>query len=159
MLDKQPSKKATALFTTITNYEYYDTLLTDAHDDGTTNWTINKAARPGDTVLLYVCAPVSAIVAVARVSSIPELCEDPQSAWFDKHFADMHDLQLLTLQVGRHNLLEDLPSWRYWKQPRNSIRVPDEFVPTMLYAIDTWQTSNEPHLWLPADFQRRASVD
>ncbi len=151
------SNKATALYTSITNYEYYDTLRADAHDDATTNWTINKAARRGDTVLLYVCAPVSAIVATARVSSTPELCDNPQDPWFGKHFADMDNLRLLNLQIGRHNLLEDVPSWRYWKQPRNSIRVPDEFLPTMLYAIDMWQIDNEPHLHPPTNFMKRNS--
>jgi len=94
-----------------------------------------------------------------KVATVPELCEDPQSAWFGKHFADMQDLRLLTLQIGRHNLLEDLPSWRYWKQPRNSIRVPDEFVAAMLYAIHAWQIDNEPHLHLPANFKRPKSID
>jgi len=146
-----------AIFTTITNYDYYETLRIDAIEDAVTNWTINKNAKPGDIVLLYVCAPVSAVVATARVATIPALCEDPQSAWFRKHFSDMDDLRLLALQIGRHNLLEDLPSWRYWKQPRNSVRVPDEFVPVMLYAIDMWQIDNEPHLRLPMHFKKRDS--
>jgi addiction module HigA family antidote len=56
-------------FTTITNVGYYYSIIEDAQT-GETVWTINKNARSGDTVLLYVCAPVSAIVATATVSEL-----------------------------------------------------------------------------------------
>jgi hypothetical protein len=49
-------------FTTISNQEFHDILLEDAVA-GKTNWTVSKYCRPGDRILLYICAPVSAIVA------------------------------------------------------------------------------------------------
>lgn len=110
-------------FTTITNVGYYYSLIEDAKT-GETVWTINKNARSGDTVLLYVCAPVSAIVATAIVSDNPFIDNDINSEFFGSYFAEMENLSLLGEKLTRHNLREIFPNWGYWKQPRNSVEVP-----------------------------------
>lgn len=117
-------------FTTITNVAYFHSIEADSVV-GETLWTINKNARPGDTVLLYVCAPVSAIVATAIVSDMPYLDEDVNSEFFGSYFAEMENLKLLDVKVTRHQLRQEFPDWRYWTQPRNSVRVPDEYLPKL----------------------------
>jgi hypothetical protein len=75
-------------YTAISNREYYEVLKEDA-ETGETSWTINKECRPGDLVLLYICRPVSAIVATAVVITVPEKDEDQNSVWFGQWFAEM----------------------------------------------------------------------
>jgi hypothetical protein len=71
-----------SVFTTITNIEYYQSLIDDAVE-GETVWSINKNAKVGDLVLLYVCAPISAIVAFASISDEPFLEENINSEFFN----------------------------------------------------------------------------
>ena len=102
-----------ALFTTITNVGYYETIREDAQETAT-NWTISRHARPGDDVLLY---------------------DDPGSEWLGSYFADMHSLRMLDRPIKRTDLRVAFPDWRYWKQPRSSVRVPDEYVEPLRTAI------------------------
>jgi hypothetical protein len=115
-----------AIFTTITNVGYYETIREDSAS-GETEWTINKNARPGDMVLLYVCAPVSAIVAKAIISEEPYLNEDLNSEFLGLYFAEMSGLKMLEKPLTRKELIWEFPHWRYWTQPRNSIQVPKVF--------------------------------
>jgi hypothetical protein len=114
-------------YTTVSNQEYYEVLFEDAQT-GETSWTVNRNARAGDRILLYICAPVSAIVATAVVVTEPEKDEDPNSVWFDHWFADMEELRMLPEPITRQMLLEKFPDWGYWTQPRNSVRVPEEYL-------------------------------
>jgi hypothetical protein len=113
-------------FTTITNVAYYETLKADA-GEGDTNWTINRHAKRGGQVLLYVCAPVSAIVAVAEVSDSPEREDDPTSEFIGLYFSNMHGLRMLAEPITRNMLLAAFPAWGYWKQPRTGVKVPVEY--------------------------------
>lgn len=113
-------------WTTITNVGYYETIREDA-GEGETNWTVSQHARRGDKVFLYVCAPVSAIVATAIVSEMPAREDDPGSIWCGLYFADMHNLCMLENPITRADLLLKFPDWRYWKQPRSGIQVPKEY--------------------------------
>lgn len=117
-------------FTTITNIAYYETLIEDA-GEGETNWTINRNARRGDRVLLYVCAPVSAIVAIAEVSDTPVQETNPSSEWRGLYFSNMHGLRMLEKPITRAKLLVAFSTWGYWKQPRTGVQVPAEFIPTL----------------------------
>ena len=129
----RPKKRAA--FVTPTNHQYYQTIIDDA-GECQTNWTLSRHARPGDFILLYVCAPVSAIVAVGVVASKPEEITDPQNPWFGLWQADIEQLELLDIPLLRSFLLEELPDWKYFRMPRNSVRVPDEFFkPLMILVI------------------------
>lgn len=114
------------IYTTITNIDFYQTLIKDSFT-GKTEWTINKNAKPGDIVLLYVCSPKSAIVATAIVADIPYQELDLNSMWFRGWFAEMENLKMLNHAISRKELLNYFPDWGYWKQPRNSIAVPKHF--------------------------------
>jgi hypothetical protein len=120
------TNKPRALFTTITNAAFYEVLREDA-ESHQTNWTVNRHAKPGDEVLLYVCAPVSAVVAIGVIETVPELCEDPGSEWFGSYFADIHSLVMLEVPLTRTFLCAEFPTWRYWKQPRLSCLVRPEY--------------------------------
>lgn len=117
-------------YTTVTNPTFYDTLRADAAQ-GETNWTINPHARRGDTVLLYVCAPIMAIVATATLSTDAELLDDISSDFFGAFVADMHGLRLLEKPLTRAEMMRRLPEWGWPRQPRQSVRVPEEFRPQL----------------------------
>lgn len=117
-------------YSTVTNIGYYQAILDDSLE-GETTWTINRHARPGDRVLLYVCAPVSAFVAVAEVSAAPVLEDDPHSEFRGKYFAEMHGLRLLETPLKRADLLALLPDYKYLKQPRQSVEIPPRIVDTL----------------------------
>jgi hypothetical protein len=113
-------------FTTITNAVFYYTLVEDAQA-GETDWSINKNAKVGDQVLLYVCAPISAIVASALISDDVYLDEDINSPWYGTYFAQMNNLKMLDVKITRFQLRQMFPDWGYWKQPRNSVLVQPEY--------------------------------
>lgn len=123
-------------FTTITGADFYGTLFDDA-DDGSTEWSINKTARSGDVVLFYVCRPISAIVAVATVIETPYLDDDVTSCWYGKYFAEMENLRMLLEPIERNFLLKEFPTWHYWKQPRNSIQISQEFLPQIIELLNS----------------------
>jgi hypothetical protein len=115
-----------AIYTTVSNSDFYETIRADAAQ-GETNWTVSRHAHIGDWVLLYVTAPISAIVAWAIVATEPEHVADPSSPWHNSYMADMHSLTMLAEPIKRGHWLTYFPEWRYWKQPRNSVRVPKEY--------------------------------
>lgn len=123
------------IYTTITNIAYYQALVEDAAD-GETCWSINKNAKPGDLVLLYVCAPISAVAATAVIADEPFLEESINSEFFGTWFAEMNDLALLKFPLERRWLVERFPAWGYWKQPRSSIAVPQAFEPELRRLIE-----------------------
>ena len=116
-----------SLHITVSNAEFYEALREDAEEE-LTNWTVNRHCRPGNTMLLYICSPISAIVAVATVSDLPELNDGPSSPWFGQWMVDMEALRMLKEPISRQALLTTFPDWGYWRQPRNSIAVPEMHV-------------------------------
>jgi hypothetical protein len=128
-------KKAT--FITVSHADYLGTLLEDASAGGESNWTLSRHARPGDRVLLYLKAPVSAIVAWGRVSSIPIRLDDPSEPWHGHFCADLEALAMTPARVTRESLRAAFPEWRYWKQPRQSVRVPAGYEPLLLKMVES----------------------
>ena len=104
-------------YTTISNKEFYEVLQEDAAA-GETNWTVSKHCRPGDRILLYICAPISAIVAVGILASDPTEDTDPTSIWFGHWLADITELRMLAEPLKRQNLIDEFPTWGYWRQAR-----------------------------------------
>jgi hypothetical protein len=117
-------------YTTISNQEFHNVLLEDA-TVGDTNWMVSKHCRSGDRILLYICAPVSAIVATGILAGQPEEDSDPSSIWFGHWLAHITELEVLTEPLTRQSLILNFPTWGYWRQPRNSVRVPDEYLPRL----------------------------
>lgn len=131
--------------TTLTNIEYYETLHKDAQK-GETCWTVNRHVKRGDKVLLYVCSPVCAIVATAAASNDAELIEgELHNEWNGHYRVDMHNLQMLDEPLPRKRLTELFPEWGYWKQPRNSVEVPMQYVDALAALLNNTgqETGNE----------------
>lgn len=122
------------LYITVTNPDFYGRLRENPGLN-LIDWTINRHARRGDEVALYVIKPVCAVVAVATLATQPERCGDIKSPWYGHHFVDVHSLRMLKEPVSRDKLLLRLPRWGYPKQMRGSIRVPDEIEPALRMMI------------------------
>lgn len=118
------------IYVTPSNAEFYEILQEDAAA-GETNWTVNKNCRPGDVIALYICAPVSAIVATALIAAPPEKDEDAKSPWLGKYLADMENLQMLDEPLERIFLMKKFTGWKYFSQPRNAVKVPDDIAPAL----------------------------
>jgi hypothetical protein len=123
-----PLSRQLKMSVTPSNKEYYATVQNDARTEQSTSWTVNKQCRPGDIVLLYVCAPISSVVAYGTIVSIPTVCNDASNPWFGHHFADIEELRLLKIPIERKRMRQQFYDWRYWKQPRQPILVPTQYV-------------------------------
>lgn len=129
------SMSETPIFITPTNEAYHRTLIEDARE-GETNWTISRHAKPGNLILLYVCSPVSAVVAVGTVASQPVAITDPQDPFLGLWRADITELRLMDNNwLPRNLLLRELPDWRYLRMPRNSIQVPAQFAAKLYHLV------------------------
>jgi len=117
-----------ATWITPSNASYYKSLVEDC-ESGETLWSISKHACCGDRVLLYICAPVMAIVATATLTADPQLLDAPENEWHETYMAEMGGLRLLETPIPRSLMMQTFPAWRYWIQPHKSSRVRDEFVP------------------------------
>lgn len=124
---------------TVTNAGYVETLREDARAGGESNWSMTRHARPGDRLLLYAKAPVQGIVAEAFVGSTPVLDEDPSSEWRGQYFADVYGLTVFRTFLPRLEMRSRFYSWRYWKQPRQSVLVPEEFADELLELIGRYR--------------------
>jgi hypothetical protein len=67
-------------------------------------------------------------VAIATVATDAEIVDDLSSEWFLHFMADMHSLRMFDKPITRSSLIERFPDWGYWKQPRNSVRVPQQYL-------------------------------
>lgn len=116
-----------ATWITPSNAIYYEDLVEDCAS-GETLWSISKHAQCGDRVLLYICAPVMAIVAAATLMADPQLLDAPENEWHGTYMAAMGGLRLLETPISRRLLMQTFPGWRYWLQPHRPSKVRDEFV-------------------------------
>ena len=126
--ERATATRCRATWITPSNPIYYESLVEDCAS-GETLWSISKHAQCGDRVLLYICAPVMAIVAAATLTADPQLLDAPENEWHGTYMAAMGGLRLLGTPISRALLMQTFPSWRYWIQPHRSSRVRDEFVP------------------------------
>ena len=101
--------------------------LEDAADaDGEVTWTINRHARPGDQVILYLKLPLASFVATGSVESEPELEDDGE---YEGHYmADIDLVRMLPAPVHIRDVRKAFPAWGWLQQPRRSTRVPDDIV-------------------------------
>lgn len=121
------------IFITVSNPGFYQSLVKEP-SLFQSNWTITSKARPGDRVLLYITAPISAIVASATISTEPEKDDEPQSPWRGHYISDIEDILIFIRPITRDDLRRCFGRWGYWKQPRNSVRVPQQYRDKM-YAL------------------------
>jgi|GEM_PF-2406471 len=91
-------------------------------------WNISKSARPGDRVIFYMVAPISAFVASAEVDSVVE-CPEKESKWRDKPCAWLREAKMLPRQVTLTEAKQRLPEWRYLKR-LTAACIPNKNTPT-----------------------------
>lgn len=128
--DSLTTAPSRSTYVTPSNVVYYGALVEDA-EAGHTIWSISRHARCGDRVLLYVCAPVKAIVAVATLASDPEVLDEPANEWNGTYMAAMDGLRLLNAPITRDILMATFPGWGYWTQPHRSARVKEQYLPAL----------------------------
>lgn len=97
-----------------------------ARNDPVDWWTINRSALPGDRVVFYMIAPVSAFVATGVVAEVPWVDNDESSGWPGHYRSEMIDIQMLPRQVSLVEAKEQFPKWAFLHQPRRSSPVPAE---------------------------------
>jgi hypothetical protein len=122
-------------FVTSTSEPYLFNLVEDAQM-GETNWTLSRHAQKGDRLLLYVTAPVMAIVAEAFVSSQPEMILEADHPYRGSYCADLTGLHIFRNWIARDVLLSKLKGWGWPKQPRQCVQVPDAYVKKLLKLVE-----------------------
>jgi|GEM_PF-6067076 len=100
----------------------------DDDDEYETCWTCPKAVKAGDLMLIYLMAPLSAIVGYAYFTGEPYMNNDSASDWFGKTMAAYDNLTMLDphdyLGLGEMRLL--FPEWHWVHRPQGATVVPDK---------------------------------
>lgn len=124
-------------FITVTSQDYLASLEEDA-GEGESNWTLGKNSNPrkGDRLLLYCKAPISGLVAVARIASTPELIEEADHEFRGNYCADINEIRLLGAYVHRETIVAAIPAWGWPKQPRTCVQVPDAYTVKLMELIE-----------------------
>jgi hypothetical protein len=132
-----------SLYITVTNEQYLRVMRETAQrfpiglDVMPLRWTIHRAARPGDTCVLYVKAPVSSVVAVAEVMTRPERCTEAGDPFYGLFYAEVSNLMMLDSWLSRATIILQIPAWGYLKAPRTtSVRVPKDAAPRLMELIE-----------------------
>lgn len=109
---------------------HLEDLKLDIRDHGTTVWTINKDAKRGERVIIYMTSPVSAFVAVGVL--VTDAWPEPQgSEWEGFWMAEVGELSWLPVPATRGELLSRIPAWRYMYSPIRSQVVDPRHVPEL----------------------------
>lgn len=142
-----------ATFVSHGNIEHVDELQKFFEDGDLDLWTVNRNARPGDTVVFYIKAPVSAFVAVGRVHSEP-FEDDGDYGWDGHYMADVSVEHVVDPPLKRTAALEYLPQWKWLKSPQAPARVPDDVEAKLLklFQLSTIEEDNEGELGGGAGF-------
>lgn len=101
-------------------------------------WTVPKTARRGDLALVYLCAPVSAIVGSVEITAEPFYNVDMFPAWKDNWMAEIGRVRYARSrpELGIKGLRELFPDWGWLRYPRGKARIPAEIVPALLKLIN-----------------------
>lgn len=90
-------------------------------------WTCPSAASRGDTMLIYLMRPISAIIASATFSSEPFTNNDLDSEWFGKRMATYIGIKVFDESefVSLFRLRELFPEWYWTTRPQGAVKVPE----------------------------------
>ena len=102
--------------------------LTDGQD--TEEWKVPSGAMVGDLVLVYLMAPVSAIVAHATVLQEPVQANAvPDREWGDGWWAELGCFGMVDPPITNAVLRPSLPSWKWPVAPRGACGFRSENTP------------------------------
>lgn len=123
-----------AVFVSHGNIDHIEELYTLHHDGDRDLWTVNRNAEPGDTIVFYIHAPVSAFVAVGQVHSEP-FEDDGEFGWDGHYMADVSVTHVVDPPLKRTVALRHLPEWRWLRSPQAAARVPENVEERLLELL------------------------
>jgi hypothetical protein len=94
-----------------------------AHERRNTTWSCPKHARVGDQVFNYIVAPVSQVLATARVITKPRPGHEIGSVW--RYVGRIGSIRLLRSPIPLSELKELCPNWAWLRYPRAYAYIPD----------------------------------
>lgn len=107
---------------------YLPTLIEESispPENGEMLWTCPRTVRAGDVMLIYLLAPVSAIVARAEFSGDAFVMDDFDSDWFGKPMASYERVRMFAEPIALHELRLIFPEWHWTHRPQGSVKVPE----------------------------------
>ena len=108
-------------------------------------WTTTSRAADGHTILFYLIAPRSCFVASARIVGAPK--QRTEGQWKGHYVSRYKDVRMLPEPwVSRAALLEELPKWKWIKQPRRSAALDEATAKQLLRIVGGDQRSKRTQL-------------
>lgn len=100
-------------------------------------WTCPSAVNRGDTMLIYLMRPISAIVATATFTSEPIMNNDFDSEWFGKRMAAYIGLKVFDESefISLFRLHELFPQWHWTTRPQGAVKVPENYEKEFLELV------------------------
>ncbi|MBX9791619.1 MAG: hypothetical protein K2Y37_22080 [Pirellulales bacterium] len=114
-------------------------------------WNINKHAKRGDRLIIYVTRPRSAFVASAIVKSEIVTCPDIESEFRKKPCVWIDSLRLLKNELTLALAKDHFPGWGFLRSPISSTVVPKEIVDQLLGQLDGIMVDEASDLAAPAE--------
>lgn len=117
---------------------YQDEILKGNNIEYSPCWTCPSQVRKGDTMLIYLMSPISAIVGKAIFSSEPFLMNDLESEWYGWRMATYEKLEILPEEnfISRLRLNELFPQWYWTRRPQGATQVPDLYSGNLLDLLN-----------------------
>ena len=117
---------------------YEDEILQGNHSDFTPCWTCSSTVTKGDTMLIYLMSPVSAIIGQAVFSSEPFMMNDQDSEWFGYRMATYENLKIMPQEnfISLRRLKELFPEWRWTTRPQGAVKVPETYQADLLSFLN-----------------------
>ena len=109
-------------------------LMEDCFASDVAYWTLHKDAQIGDRILFYITAPISAVVAMGKVSSEPEYQPNPNEHWYKHWLGEVSELEV-TNTTAMRELRQMFPEWKQLFYLRQNARVPGEIVEPLLELL------------------------
>lgn len=111
-----------------------------SHEGAERTWSCPKNARVGDTVLIYIAAPVSEVIATARVTKAP--VEGARLNWKWRYVARIGPISLLKSPISIADLRRLCPKWRWLNYPRAYAYIPPREARTITRRAQQRVTTN-----------------
>ena len=86
-----------------------------------TEWKMPSGAKVGDVVLVYLTAPISAVVGYGLVFEAPTRANAvPDRPWGEGWWAEVGEFGMIEPPITNHELRIRVPSWKWPTQPRSA---------------------------------------
>lgn len=89
-------------------------------------WTCPATVKKGDKMLIYLLAPISAIVGEATFTSDAFQMNDTESEWFGKKMATYDFVKIYQEPISLHELRTLFPEWHWTQRPQGAVKIPEK---------------------------------